>query len=145
MTQRAINHLKESAASPWEKIQLLLLRTELAANDLGLSPREARSTIDEAADLVETTPFQKLRQALAGQIAQGLRSSSVANACEARIAKWVPARPEWERVKLIKALGNWQPSDDLLHALKLALHDEAIRCRRAAAESLARVFTPDSD
>ena len=144
VTQRAIDHLKEFAASPWEKIQLLLLRTELAANDLGLSPREARSTIDEAADLVETTPFRKLRQALAGQIAQGLRSSSVANACEIRIAKWVPARPEWERAKLIKALGNWQPSGDLLHALKLALHDEGVRCRRAAAESLASVFAPDS-
>lgn len=145
VTQRAIDHLKESAASPWEKIQLLLLRTSLAANDLGLSPREARSTIEEAADQVETTPFPKLRQVLATQIAQGLRSSSVASACEDRIAKWVLARPEGERVRLIKALGNWKPSDDLLHALKLALHDEVVRCRRAAAESLARVFASDRD
>ncbi|MBT9612562.1 MAG: NACHT domain-containing protein [Burkholderiales bacterium] len=144
-TQRAIDRLKESAATPWEKIQLLLLRTELAANDLGLSPREARSTIDEAADQVETTPFQKLRQALAGQIAQGLRSPSVANTCENRIANWVPARSVWDRAKLIKALGNWKPFDDLLHILKLALHDEAVSCRRAAAESLARIFASESD
>jgi hypothetical protein len=144
-TQCAIDHLKESAASPWEKIQLLLLRTELAANDLGLSPREARATIDEAADQVETTPFQKLRQALASQIAQGLRSPSVANTCEIRIANWVDARPEWDRANLIKALANWKPSDDLLHTLKLALHDETVRCRRAAAESLASIFAADSD
>lgn len=139
-TQRAIDRLKESAATPWEKMQLLLLRTELAANDLGLSPREARLTIEEAADQVEKSPFQMLRQTLAGQITQGLRSSSVAGTCENRIAKWGPARSEWDRANLIRVLGNWQPAVDLLHTLKLALHDETTRCRLAAAESLARVF-----
>ena len=144
-TQRAIDRLKESATSPWEISQLLLLRTELAANDLGLSPREARSTIDEAADQVETTPFQKFRQALAGQIVQGLRSSSVVNVCEMRIANWVGARPEWDRANLIKAFANWKPSDDLRDTLILALHDESVRCRRAAAECLASVFATDSN
>ena len=139
-TQRAIDRLKESATTPWEKMQLLLLRTELAANDLGLSPREARLTIEEAADQVEKSPFQKLRQTLAGQITQGLRSPSVAGTCENRIANWGPARSEWDRANLIRVLGNWQPAVDLLHTLKLALHDETTRCRLAAAESLARVF-----
>lgn len=144
-TQRAIDRLKESASMPWEKMQLLLLRTELAANDLGLSPREARLTIEEAADQVETTPFQKLRQTLAGQITQGLRSPSVAGTCENRIANWGPARSEWDRANLIRALGNWQPAVDLLHTLKLALHHETTRCRLAAAESLAKVFRDDHD
>lgn len=144
-TQRAIDRLKESASMPWEKMQLLLLRTELAANDLGLSPREARLTIEEAADQVEMTPFQKLRQTLAGQITQGLRSPSVAGTCENRIANWGPARSEWDRANLIRALGNWQPAADLLHTLKLALHDETTRCRLAAAESLATVFHDNRD
>lgn len=144
-TQRAIDRLKESAAMPWEKMQLLLLRTELAANDLGLSPREARSTIEEAADQVETTPFQRLRQTLAGQITQGLRSPSVAGTCESRIVNWVPARSEWDRANLIRGLGNWEPTADLLYTLKVALHDETTRCRLAAAESLAKVFHDDHD
>ena len=143
-TQRAIDCLKESAISNWSRLQLLCLRTELAANEFGLSPREARTTIDEAADLVEITPFPELRQALAKQIALGLRSPSVASLCESRISNWTPARPEWSRSSLLEALGNWQASDDLLHTLKLALHDESGRCRRAAAESLAKVFSSDA-
>jgi hypothetical protein len=144
-TQHAIDYLKESVNSPWEKIQLLLLRTELASNDFGLSPREARATIDEAAEQVDTTPFQKLRQVLAGYIAQGLRSPSVANTCESHITNWIPARPEWDRANLIRALGEWKPSNDLLNTLKLALHDEALTCRWSAAESLAKVFSSDGD
>ncbi|MBU4150115.1 MAG: NACHT domain-containing protein [Gammaproteobacteria bacterium] len=144
-TQRAIDRLKEAASMPWEKMQFLLLRTELAANDLGLSPREARSVIEEAANQVETTPFQKLRLNLAGQIARGLSSPSVASICENRIANWLPARSEWDRANLIKAFGNWKPADDLLHTLKLALHDESVRCRLAAAESLAKVFLNDQE
>ncbi|MCA1773751.1 MAG: NACHT domain-containing protein, partial [Halomonas sp.] len=110
-TQRAIECLKDTATTPWEQLQLILLRTELAANDLGLSPREARSTIEEAADQVETSPY--------------------------------PDRSEWNRAALLRVLGSWQPSDDLLHTLKLALHDESLKCRRAAAESLAKIFSDD--
>lgn len=143
-TQRAIDRLKESATNHWARLQLLCLRTELAANELGLSPREARTTIDEAADQVEASPFPELRQALARQIALGLRSPSVASLCESRISNWTPARPEWGRSSLLEALGNWQASDDLLLTLKLALHDESVRCRRAAAENLAKVFSSDA-
>lgn len=142
-TQRAIERLKNSTTTPWSRLQLLCLRTELAANEFGLSPREARTTIGEAADEVETSPFPELRQALARQIALGLRAPSVAKICEARIANWIPARPKWRRARLLEALGNWRASDDLLHTLKLALHDESVVCRRAAAESLAKVFASD--
>ena len=45
ITQRAIDHLKQIAIGPLAELQLLRLRTELAAGDLGLSPREARITI----------------------------------------------------------------------------------------------------
>lgn len=142
-TQRAIEHLKNATTTPWDRLQLLTLRTELAANEFGLSPREARITINEAADEVETSPFPELRQALARQIALGLRAPSVANICESRIANWIPARSEWRRARLLEALGNWRVSDDLLHTLKLALHDESVVCRRTAAESLAKVFASD--
>ena len=40
-TQRAIDHLKEISNGPLTELKLLRLRTELAAGDLGLSPREA--------------------------------------------------------------------------------------------------------
>ena len=142
-TQRAIDHLKEIANGPLTELKLLRLRTELAAGDLGLSPREARITIEEAANQVETTPFPELRQALSRHITLGLRSYSVAKQCEERIANWVPARSEWERARLLEVFGTWQMSEDLLHTLKLALHDESGRCRWAAAESLARVFASD--
>lgn len=143
-TQRAIEHLKNATMTPWARLQLLTLRTELAANEYGLSPREARITIKEAADAVETSPFPELRQALARQIALGLRAPSVSDTCKSRIANWIPAHPEWRRRRLLDVLGNWRASDDLLHTLKLALHDEDVMCRRAAAESLARAFGRDS-
>jgi hypothetical protein len=143
-TQRAIDHLKRIATTPLAKLQLLRLRTELAAGDLGLSPREARATIEEAANQVETTPFPELRQELARHITLGLRSSSVASQCEERLAYWVTARSEWDRASLLKAFGNWQMSKDLLYTLKLALHDESGRCRWAAVETLAKVFASDA-
>lgn len=143
ITQRAIGHLKRIASSPLARLQLLRLRTELAVGDLGLSPREARATIEEAANQVETTPFPELRQKLARHITLGLRSPSVARQCEKRIANWVIARSEWERARLLEVFGNWQISGDLLDTLKLALHDESGRCRWAAAESLAKAFASD--
>lgn len=143
ITQRAIDHLKRIAVSPLAQLQLLRLRTELAAGDLGLSPREARLTIEEAANQVETTPFPELRQELARHITVGLRSPSVARQCEKRIANWLPARSEWDRAWLLEVFGNWQTSEDLLYTLKLALHDESGRCRWAAAESLAKLFSSD--
>lgn len=143
-TQRAIDYLKRIAMDPLAQLQLLRLRTELAAADLGLSPREARVTIEEAANQIETTPFSELRQELARHITLGLRSSSVASQCEKRLADWIPARSEWDRASLLKAFGNWQMSEDLLHTLKLALHDESGQCRWAAGESLAKVFAADA-
>jgi hypothetical protein len=143
-TQRAIDHLKGIATDSLAQLQLLRLRTELAAGDLGLSPREARATIEEAANEVETTPFPELRQELARHITLGLRSSSVASQCEERLGHWVPARSEWDRASLLGAFGNWQMSEDLLHTLKLALHDESGRCRWAAGECLAKVFASDA-
>jgi len=142
-TLKAIESLKKLAVSSWDQLQLILLRTELAANDLGLSPQVARSTIEEAAGHVETSPYPELRQALARQITLGLRTSTIANCCEARISNWIPGRSEWDRASLLQELGNWQLSDDLLDTLKLALHDESLRCRRAAAKSLAKVFSGD--
>ena len=144
ITQRAIDHLKRIATSPLAQLQLLRLRTELAAGDLGLSPREARATIEEAANQVEITPFPELRQELAWHITLGLRSPSVATQCEDRIANWVPARSEWERARLLELFANWQMNEDLLCTLKLAIHDESGRCRWAAAESLARAFVSDA-
>jgi hypothetical protein len=143
-TQRAINHLKQTATGPWAKLQLLRMRVELAASDLGLSPREARATIEEAANQVETTPFPEIRQEMARHIALGLRSSSVACQCEERIANWVPARSEWERANLLRVFGNWQMSKDLLYTCKLAIHDESRQCRWAAAETMAKVFTSNA-
>ncbi len=143
-TQRGIDRLKQVATGPLAQLQLLRLRTELATGDLGLSPREARATIEEAANQVETSPFPELRQELARHITLGLRSPSVAKDCEERITNWVPSRSEWERARLLEVFGNWPMSKDLLHTIKLALHDESGRCRWAAAESLARVFASDA-
>ena len=144
-TQRAIDHIKQCAKGEWARLQLLRLRTELASGELGLSPREARATIEEAADEIETTPFPELGQELARHITLGLRSPSVANQCESRLAKWLPARSDWDRAGLLQAFGNWSMADDLLNTLKLALHDESIRCRWAAAETLAKVYASDHE
>ncbi len=143
--QRAIDHLKQYAKGEWARLQLLRLRTELVSGELGLSPREARATIEEAADEVETTPFPELGQELTRHITIGLRSPSVAIQCESRLAKWLPARSDWDRAGLLQAFGNWSIAVDLLNTLKLALHDESIRCRWAAAETLVKVYASDHE
>lgn len=143
--QRAIDFLKESVITPWENIQLLVLRTELAANDFGLSPREARATIEQAAKEIEITPFRKIRLVLSGYIAQGLRSSSVNSICEAYITKWTQTRDEWCKARLFRTLCGWKPSGDLLQALKLGLHDEDLKCRWASAESLAKLYSGNDE
>ena len=144
-TQRAIDHLKGITNSYLAKLKLLLFRTELATSEQGLTPREARITIEEAANQVETTPFPDLRKALARHITIGLRSYPVAEKCRERISNWVPARSEFDRALLLEAFSSWEPSEDLLNTLNLALHDERCRCRLAAANSIARVFAADSD
>ena len=142
-TQRAIDKLKKIVEGPLARLQLLCLRAELSSGELGLSPREARATIEEAADEVETTPFAKLRQELARYISLGLRSPSVANQCMERIAKWVPSRTEWRRAPLIMEFSNWKISPELLDTLKITLHDESRACRWATAEVLIKVFSSD--
>jgi hypothetical protein len=144
ITQRAIDHLKRMTTSPFAKLQLLLLLTELAAGDHGLSPREARTIIKESADQIEITPFPELRQELARYITRGLRSPSVAGQCKERLADWIPARSEWNIASLLKVLGNWHMSEDLLHTLKMALYDENCTSRWAAAESLATAFASNA-
>ena len=141
--QRAIEYLKNTAQGPFAKLQLLRLRTELAAGDFGLPPRQARETIEEAAGQVETTPFPELRQELARHITLGLRSPSVAEQTEKRIAAWAPARSKWDRARLLETFAGWQQSEDLLYTLRRALHDEEGPCSWAAAESLAKVYGPD--
>lgn len=143
-TQRAIDRLKLTATGPFAQLQLLRLRTELAVGDLGLSPREARLTIEEAAEHVEKTPYPELSRELARNITLGLRSSTVTAQCLSRIVNWLPSRSEWDRAGLLTELGNWQKSEDLLNTLLLALHDESERCRFAAAESLAKAFVSDT-
>ncbi len=143
-TQRAIDHLKQTATGPFAQLQLLRLRTELAVGDLGLSPREARLTIEEAAGHIETTPYPELSRELARNVALGLRSSTVAAQCLGRIVNWLTSRSEWDRAGLLAELGIWQHTEDLLNTLILALHDECVQCRFGAAESLAKAFAAET-
>lgn len=145
VSQRAIDHLKAVALGTFEKLTLLRLRTELAVSDLCLSPREARKIIEEASDEVEVSPFPELRRELARHITLGLRFPSISKECEARIASWLPARSEWDRARLLEHFEIWDQSDDLLDALKIALHDDSMKCRLAAAKCLSKVYTQNTN
>lgn len=144
-TQRAIDYLKERSTTPWTYLQLLILRTEIAVHDLGFSPREARATINEAVKEIETTPFDNLRVKLAGFITQGLSSTVVGQLCSEHILNWLPANPEWARIRILRNMHTWEPEEDLLSALFKAMYDQDLNCQFAAAETLAGVFQGETE
>lgn len=124
----------------WQRLQSLELRTEIATADLGLPVIEARRIVEESVETVETSPFSELRTTLARNIAVGALGSTVRSECQSAVRRWMPGHSEYHRTRLLEAFKTWTPSRALHRTLLRSLHDESVRCRRAAVESFVAVF-----
>ncbi|MCL4471617.1 MAG: NACHT domain-containing protein [Gammaproteobacteria bacterium] len=132
-------------AGEFERMQALELRAELACADIGLPINEARKVIHEAAEDLEKSPFLHHRVVLATSLTIGALGSGVRDECSALIRKWTPGRPSYSRAAVLSALEGWGPADDLQSTLLQGMRDEEFVCRRAAAQTIAKVFVQSND
>lgn len=143
---QAANRIAElGSVGEFERMQALELRTELVCADIGLPINEARKIIHEASDDTEKSPFLQHRVALARALTIGALGSGVREECSALIRKWTPGRPSFSRAAVLSALEEWKPADDLQSALLQGLRDEEFICRRAAAQTIVKVFGHSDD
>lgn len=143
---QAANRIAElGRVGEFERMQALELRAELACADIGLPINDARRVIHEAAEDVENSPFKQHRVALATSLTIGALGSGVRDECSALIRTWTPGRPSYSRAAVLTALEGWEPADDLQSTLLQAMSDEEFVCRRAAAQTIARVFAQSTD
>ena len=132
-------------AGAWQRMLSLELRTEIATADLRLPVGEARRVVEQAAREVETSAFPEFRTSLARSLTLGALGSSVQEECKTALQRWMPGRPAYTRAVLLRSFKAWEPSDELRSTLLRAHHDENARCRRAASETFATLFSASKD
>jgi hypothetical protein len=137
ITEKGIAELKARCSTQWHRTALLQLRAQLACGDMGLTAKEARAAVEEAAGQVLVSPYEDYSRYVARQIAFGLRTPSVAERCREILSHWLPGHDAWRRAQLLRALSTWEPTADVVDAFFLALQDEDDGCRQAAAEGIA--------
>ena len=137
ITEKGIAELKARCSTQWDRTALLQLRAQLACGDMGLTAKEARAAVEEAAGQVIVSPYEDYSRYVARQIAFGLRTPSVAERCREILSHWLPGHDAWRRAQLLRALSTWEPTADVVDAFFLALHDEDDGCRQAVAEGIA--------
>ncbi len=143
---QAANRIVElGRAGEFERMQALELRAELACADIGLPINEARRVIHEAAEDIEKSPFLQHRVALAVSLTIGALGSGVRDECSSLIRKWTPGRSSYSRAAILAELGKWKPADDLQVTLLQGMRDEEFVCRRAAAQTIAKVYAQSTD
>ena len=143
---QAANRIAElGCAGEFERMQALELRAELACADTGIPINEARKVILEASIDVEKSPFLQHRVALATSLTIGALGSGVRDECSVLIRKLTPGRPSYSRAAVLSALEGWGPADDLQSTLLQGMRDEEFVCRRAAAQTIAKVFVQSND
>lgn len=134
---------KQGEKGEWQRIQSVILQTELATSDLGVKIREAREIVQLAINEIKTTPYPEYRVNLSKSIARGALGSKVSLECIAIISKWSCAHSPYRRKGVLRELKQWEPSEDLFIALHDAIYDEDFDCAKEAAISFATVFADD--
>ena len=146
LSEKASQRLVElGEAGAWQRMLSLELRAEIATADLRLPVREARRVVEQATHEVETSAFPEFRTSLTRSLTLGALGSSVQEECKTALQRWMPGRPAYTRAGLLRSFKAWEPSDELRSTLLRAHHDESARCRRAASETFATVFSASAD
>lgn len=108
-----VDHLRSTARSELDKLQLCPLLAETVFGDLGLPVGRARNLAEEVLDVAEQSPFASLSRALVPVVVQGLRTEHLRETVSERLGIWFPARSEFIRKEILLSAGGWKPADDL--------------------------------
>lgn len=134
---------KQGEKGEWQRIQSVMLQTELATSDLGVKIREAREIIQFAISEIKTTPYPEYRVNLSKSIARGAFGSKVAAECISIISKWSCIHSPYRRKGVLSELKKWKPSEELFITLHDAIYDQDFDSAKEAAISFATVFADD--
>ena len=115
---------------------------EVAFGDLHCSASIARRLAEETFEIIETGVHERTRERLLELALDGLESDALRSLVESRIQCWYPLRHLY-RCGFYEAVETWPKNDETQAVLWRGLLDEEDRNRRAAAESLAKVFGED--
>ncbi|MDE0400586.1 MAG: NACHT domain-containing protein [Candidatus Poribacteria bacterium] len=113
--------------------------TEVAFGDLHCSASIARRLAEDTFEIIETGVHERTRERLLELALDGLESDALRPLVESRIQRWYPLRHPYRR-GFYEAVATWPKNDEMQEILWRGLLDEEDGNRRAAAESLAKVF-----
>ena len=115
---------------------------KIAFSDLHCSQSVARKLAKETFNIIEVGVQDRIREQLIKITLDGLQSDALRSFVESRIQRWYPLRHR-HRDNVYRVVAKW-PKDKKLEAfLWRGLLDENQWNQRAAAESLAKVFSDD--
>ena len=116
---------------------------EIAFGDLHCSAVIATKLAKETFEFIETGVHERTRERLVELALDGLESDVLRPLVESRIQRWYPLRHPY-REGFYKAIATWPKNEETQAILWRGLLDEEDRNRKAAAESLAEVFSQDT-
>ena len=115
---------------------------EIAFGDLHCSASISRRLAEETFEIIETGVHDRTRERLVELALDGLESDVLRSLVESRIQRWYPLRHPYRR-GFYEAVATWPKNDETQAILWRGLLDEEDENRKAAAESLAKVFGED--
>ena len=115
------------------------LLSEVAFGSFNCSPRLARELAHSTIRQIETGTWMPHRERLLKYALDGLRSPATSGIVKEKLHNWFPDRCGWNAGLLFKAIGDWEPDEDVIETLFEGLNAEEYRIKRAASLALARL------
>ena len=115
---------------------------EIAFGDLHCSTSTAIRLAEKTFDLIETGVHERTRERLIERALEGLASDVLRTIVQFRMRRWFPLRHSY-RYGFYETVASWPHNNETLDILWHGLFDEEVWNQRAAAESIARVFSQD--
>jgi hypothetical protein len=142
---RAIEHAPTSSAYGRQIRNTLL--TDATFSDLAHDVSVAREIAEQLLDAAELTAWGERQRHTLLSAVDGLASETVADLCEARIRLWLPNRHGYGRASALNAMSDWPSATHAACRVVLlrSLSADEDPTRRAAAEMLPRLATPDGE
>ena len=113
---------------------------EIAFGDLHCTVDNAIRIAQRTLDFVETGIHETSREQLIPIVVHGLESDTLRTLVTERITTWFPCLNRY-RLGLYEVAATWEPTEQIFRMLWRGLRDDISRHQRAAAESLAAVFS----
>jgi hypothetical protein len=114
------------------------LLAEITFGDFNLTVARSREIAIRICDEIEKNAWNPHRSRLLGQALNGLNSSKTRSLVAEHLKTW--SIGSFNGSWALQGMTNWPPSDKTLSILSLALRDEQVYVKRAAAKTLATIF-----